>query len=96
MAEKNGIWNIKIYKTNSGKEIILDTSDEACSEFGFKAGQRVKINGNGKEGIVAGVAHSELYNNLQLWFSFNSDNGVTYFGGYDKQRFIDEKFRVIS
>ena len=46
---------LKTYQARSGNMIDLDISDEACGEFGFKHGDRVRVTCNNGKATVIGV-----------------------------------------
>lgn len=76
----------KKVKTLDGDVLEVNTSDEACSKFGFKPGQRIKSPHAGGEGTVVGVALSvglaipdiETEHEV-LWLAFDQDGGGVCF-----------------
>lgn len=65
--------------SGTGTKFEVDTSDEACTEFGFKHGDKIIYNRLGYTGVVVGVAPS-MYSDKVLWLAFNHDNGkVSHF-----------------
>jgi hypothetical protein len=65
--------------SRAGISFEVDISDEACSKFGFKHGDRI-IDNNGDEGTVVGVADkTDNSNKKTLWYALDCDNGkVSY------------------
>jgi len=60
------------------EHFTVDTSDEACEEFGFKSGD-VIITPYGKEVVVKGVAPSPVGDNV-LWVALKGTKGVCHCG----------------
>lgn len=56
------------------KHFIVNTSDEACEEFGFKSGD-VIITPYGREAVVKGVAPSPVRDNV-LWVALKGERGT--------------------
>ncbi len=68
----------KIVISRFGESLEVDTSDNACSKFGFKHGDRI-IDNSGYKSTVIGVAVSSITNET-LWYARDCDNGrVSYY-----------------
>lgn len=67
----------KIVTSRSGDKIMVDTSDEACSEFGFKHGDRVEVPRCGKA-TVEGVGTFKLLNIKVLWYQLDNEDGASF------------------
>ena len=65
--------------SRTGKVFYVNTSDEACTKFGFKSGDRIQ--NHGRLGTVVGVAPAtaEPETPEALWYKLDCDNGrVSY------------------
>ena len=72
---------IKAYKTKEGDVILIDTSKEVCEKKGFLSGQQVE-HLDGTRGVALGVSicPSNPLWNRKLWFYFEGNSGISYFG----------------
>jgi len=68
----------KMVTPRCGQPFEVDTSDEVCGKFGFKHGDRIVDNNNGKKGTVMGVASSR-YAEETLWYALDCDDGKVSF-----------------
>ncbi len=79
MAEKMEVKTIEV-ETITGK-LVVKISDEECTKFGFRHGDRVITNFK-QEAIIMGVAPalrgSRVAGQDVLWFAIN---GITYYYG---------------
>ncbi|MFA5229968.1 MAG: hypothetical protein WC422_00635 [Candidatus Paceibacterota bacterium] len=79
----------KLITTASGRSIEVDTSDEACLEFGFQSGDRVIF--RGEKGVVEGVSDQGCYgcadrydcdnpakDQKALFITFETNSGATF------------------
>lgn len=74
--------NLRKVVCTDGRIIMVDISDEACLEFGFKSGDLL-LNPKGNEVTIIGVASSNEGPDV-LWYEINNPktkDKVCYWGG---------------
>ncbi|MFA5229969.1 MAG: hypothetical protein WC422_00640 [Candidatus Paceibacterota bacterium] len=70
--------SIKVISTHGGGSVEVDTSDEACLEFGFRAGDKIIFDGR-QNGVVEGVGHPPCHISTEvLWVIIEPNDGAVW------------------
>ena len=67
----------KVISTHGGGSVEVDTSDEACLEFGFRSGDKVIFDGR-QNGVVEGVGSPRHLSAEVLWITMEPNDGSTW------------------
>lgn len=72
----------------------IDVSDEACSKFGFRHGERIFDNDAQGGGVVAGVAREyewlDSTGEEVLWYALDKDHGLVSYNSAQNYREEEE------
>lgn len=66
------------WETFLGREVTLDTSDDTCVQYGFKAGDRIREPLKGRPATVMGVGPDRT-GFFVLWFIIDGEEHVSHY-----------------